>query len=139
MLSTITNIIQSAEDISLIPAISLQDKIKIKLRDTKNPGFQSIPLRNYIEKRDENDITLSSVHGVKGETYDAIMLIIEGIKGNTLTPTMIDTAPLDSELIRIAYVAMTRPRKLLVVALPVMKNNKSFKRLPLDKWIYTQI
>jgi ATP-dependent exoDNAse (exonuclease V) beta subunit len=52
---------------------------------------------------------------------------------------MIDTAPLDSELIRIAYVAMTRPRKLLVVALPVMKNNKSFKRLPLDKWIYTQI
>ncbi|QNB47764.1 AAA family ATPase [Thermanaerosceptrum fracticalcis] len=139
MLSTITNIIQSAEDIYLIPAISLQDKIKIKLRDTKNPGFQSIPLRNYIEKRDENDITLSSVHGVKGETYDAIMLIIEGIKGNTLTPTMIDTAPLDSELIRIAYVAMTRPRKLLVVALPVMKNKKSFKRLPLDKWIYTQI
>ena len=37
MLSTITNIIQSAEDISLIPAISLQDKIKI-VTDTK-PRF----------------------------------------------------------------------------------------------------
>lgn len=139
MLSIITNIIQSAEDISLIPSIALQDKIKIKSRDAKNPGFKSIPLRNYIEKKYENDITFSSVHGVKGETYDAIMLIVDKTRGSTLTPTIIGEAPLDSELIRIAYVAMTRPRKLLVVALPAIKNKKSFKRLPPDKWTYMYI
>lgn len=139
MISVMEKFIKSTEDISLLQGIYIRDKVKIKSRDNKNPDFQSIPLRNYIERRNEGDITVSSVHGVKGETYDATMLIIEGTKGNTITPSLLENSPTDNELIRIAYVAMTRPRKLLVIALPQEKNKNEYVRLPKDKWIYIQV
>lgn len=130
MLSAFEEVIRSSNDINVLPGVLLKDKLKIKSRDKNNSAFQLIPLRNYIERRDEGEITFSSVHGVKGETFDAIMLIIEGVKGATLTPSILDSAPLNSEIMRIAYVAMTRPRKLLVVALPQVKNRTAYARLP---------
>jgi ATP-dependent exoDNAse (exonuclease V) beta subunit len=42
---------------------------------------------------------------------------------------------LEKELMRIAYVAMTRPRKLLVVAMP-NTNMKEYIRFPKEKWDY---
>lgn len=139
MLSALNKIFQDGSILTIRQEIILKDKIKIKSRDKENPTFQSIPLRNFIEKKDHGDITMSSVHGVKGETYDAIMLIVEGTQGNTLTPSILESAELDSELIRIAYVAMTRPRKLLVVAMPIVKSKKSYKRFSSDKWRYEQL
>lgn len=43
----------------------------------------------------------------------------------------------NTELMRIAYVAMTRPRKLLVVAMPKNKAKLS-NRFPPDKWDYVE-
>lgn len=43
---------------------------------------------------------------------------------------------LSSELMRIAYVAMTRPRRLLVVAMLGNTKIKEYKRFPKDKWQY---
>ena len=47
------------------------DIIKIKSRDKKQPDFKEHRLIEYFEKRAETNYTLSSVHGVKGETFDA--------------------------------------------------------------------
>ncbi|MBN1191528.1 MAG: hypothetical protein JXA46_17360 [Dehalococcoidales bacterium] len=80
--------------------------------------------------------TLSSIHGVKGETYDAILLLIESRTGKTLTPSFLNTGNLGLELMRIAYVAMTRPRKLLAVAMPNIKSTKDYGRFPKANWDY---
>lgn len=117
---------------------SVSDIIKIKSRDKKHPDFLQNKIIEYFEKRSETDITVSSVHGVKGETFDAILLIVDSTTGaNTLTPTVLNTGDLNSELIRIAYVAMTRPRKLLVVSIP--KTSKELSRFPTELWDYQEI
>ena len=46
---------------------------------------------------------------------------------------------LEDELMRIAYVAMTRPRRLLMIAMPENKKMKEYKRFPVDKWDYEYI
>ena len=117
---------------------TIDDIIKIKRRDSKNPNFRNITVRDLFEKKIASNHTLSSIHGVKGETYDALLLKIESITGNTLTPSFLNTGDLSVELMRIAYVAMTRPRNLLVVAMP-NTNRKEYERFPKDKWIFEYI
>jgi len=109
---------------------------KIKSRDQKNPEFNKLPLKEFIEKKSIESYTRSSVHGVKGETYDAILLHVNARKGQTLTPKFLNDGDLDSELMRIAYVAMTRPRRLLVVAIPIDDKIFEYKRFPKALWDY---
>jgi superfamily I DNA/RNA helicase len=123
-------------DISTRLRSEINDCIKIKSRDKKVPHFKKLPLRNFFENRSENRYTLSSIHGVKGETYDALMLIVESRTGNTLTPTFLNEKDIDQELMRVAYVAMTRPRKLLVVAMPLIESRTIYQRFERDKWEY---
>ncbi len=112
--------------------------VKVKLRDKKHPEFLNRALIAYFESRAALDISISSVHGVKGETFDATLLIVDSIKGaNALTPTILETGDLNSELIRIAYVAMTRPRKLLAVSIP--KRDVQLSRFPVDLWDYCDL
>lgn len=66
------------------------------------------------------------------------MLLIHGTVGNTLTPSFLANGKTNTELMRIAYVAMTRPRKLLVVAMPKNKAKLS-NRFPPDKWDYVEL
>ena len=116
--------------------LTIADIVKIKTRDKKVPHFKSIPLKHFFEGKSKGQYTLSSIHGVKGETYDALMLIVESSKGKTLTPTFLNEGNIDHELMRIAYVAMTRPKKLLVVAMPDVKSRNVHPRFPEDKWEY---
>ncbi|MDR3542018.1 MAG: ATP-dependent helicase [Desulfosporosinus sp.] len=118
---------------------TINDAIKIKSRDKSVPYFKNIPLQQYFEVKNQSNYTLSSIHGVKGETYDALILIVESRTGKTITPTILNDGDLNQELMRIAYVAMTRPRKLLVVAMPNIKSRKVHKRFPPDKWDYESI
>ncbi|GAB6171967.1 hypothetical protein JCM15765_14450 [Paradesulfitobacterium aromaticivorans] len=122
---------------------SINDIIKLKTRtkigNTYSTEFLDMPLYVYFEKRTSSGTTVSSVHGVKGESFDATLLMVESIKGNTLTPSLLNTGQLDSELMRIAYVAMTRPRKLLVVSIPKQKTKNNLNRFPPELWDYKEI
>jgi len=111
--------------------------IRIKRSDTRVPEFKKIPLNRFIEKKCCFDYTLSSVHGIKGETYDALLLLVEHCSGRTLNPKFLDTGKLDDELMRIAYVAMTRPRKLLVVAMPDCL--EEYNRFTEENWQFEKI
>ena len=111
---------------------------KIKSRDNNHPNFLQHKVIDYFEKKEETNFTASSVHGVKGETFEAILLIVDKTKGaNTLTPNLLNTCNLDNELIRIAYVSITRPRKLLVVSMP--KTNTNLTRFPQNLWNYQEM
>ena len=119
----------------LLNGVSVDDSIKIKILDKRIPDFKKEPIKKYFEVKSQTNYTFSSIHGVKGETFEAVLLLIQGTRGNTLTPRFGDT---NTELMRIAYVAMTRPRKLLVITMPKSKANLSI-RFPRDVWDYVEL
>ena len=124
--------------VTLRNGMVLTDVLKIKSRDTEKPNYKQFPVKVFFEKKIQSEYTKASVHGVKGETYDALLLLIESTRGITLTPSFLASGDTSKELMRIAYVAMTRPRKLLVVAMPKSRVDLS-KRFPRDKWDYIDL
>lgn len=78
---------------------------------------------NSIEYK---DYQLSTIHKVKGETYDAVLLILKS-KVQKAYKTMINefikTGKKDQEL-RNVYVGITRPRKILILAVPSKDKEK---------------
>ena len=117
----------------------LSDIFKIKRTDKNVPGFKEIPLKFYFEKRNRSEYTRSSIHGVKGETFDAVLLLVLSTKGTTLTPSYLANGSLENELMRTAYVAMTRPRRLLMIAMPENQKVKASERFSERLWEYEYI
>lgn len=108
---------------------------KIKTRDKKHPNFMTFQTKDFFEKQNTSaSFNRSTVHGVKGETYDAVLLMIKSNTGATLTPNALMKGSLDDEIMRLAYVAMTRPRKILVVAIPKVKSKRDYSRFPIENW-----
>lgn len=70
------------------------------------------------------NIAVKTIHGAKGETHDATMVVASPVlKGQGKSDVLdwfhsLDSNGLRPETVRRAYVAMTRPRRLLVVAVP---------------------
>lgn len=128
---------------SVLDSRKITDIIKLKTRVKASGGysteFLNRPLQEFFEKRTTVGTTFSSVHGVKGESFDATLLMVESNTGSTITPSLLNTGQLDCELMRIAYVAMTRPRKLLVVSIPKQKLKNSPARFPPELWDYKEI
>jgi superfamily I DNA/RNA helicase len=110
-------------------------KNMIKTRDNNYPDFKQWPLSNfYNQVSPDNECLESTVHGVKGCTFDATMLVVESTQGTTLTTGLITKGNLNDENMRIAYVAMSRPRKFLCIALPKTKKGIDLSRFPQTIW-----
>lgn len=120
---------------------SIKDVIKIKLRDKNNPDFKSIPIKCFFEKKNQDTITISSIHGVKGQTFEATLLYAPSTTGATITRAGLTNGDLDNEHIRAAYVAMTRPKKYLAVVLqkPSKNSDLPLNRFPLELWNYKEL
>ena len=97
-------------------------------------GDELFTAYNYFEKKKEENYTRSSIHGVKGESYDAVLINIKSCTGSTITPKLLMEGELDQEMMRIACVAMTRPRRLLMVAMPDTKGIKTCGRFSEELW-----
>lgn len=63
-------------------------------------------------------------------------MYVKSRTGNTITPKFLMAGRLDQELMRLAYVAMTRPRRLLMLAMPDTKGVKECGRFPEELWTY---
>jgi len=61
-----------------------------------------------------------TIHSAKGRTFDAVFLLISKRAGSTNYTTLLDNGmhPSDQEELRNIYVAITRPRKILMLAVP---------------------
>lgn len=71
-----------------------------------------------------DEYRVGTVHSVKGETLDAVLLILKKIAGDRRKyANMLDEKTVTNEELRIVYVAITRPRKVLVVAVPVSEKS----------------
>lgn len=82
----------------------------------------------YNEKTNSSDdYYIGTVHSVKGRTFDAVLLILKsrGASEKTYVNLLNENIKLcDSEELRIVYVAITRPRKILQIAVP--KNDELY-------------
>ena len=67
------------------------------------------------------------------------MLVVNSKTGSTLTPKVLLDSDKNTEMARLAYVAMTRPKQLLVVA--TYKSDKYNYNVFFDKqiWEYIEI
>jgi DNA helicase II / ATP-dependent DNA helicase PcrA len=91
--------------------------------------FQQIFLSEN-EKVTPRNFRLGTVHSVKGETFDATLLILKtkGVGKAYKTILNQDISIKDSEELRIAYVGLTRPRKILVLAVPDEPNKEAWTK-----------
>ena len=135
----VCDFVVSNQIIKKLPNSLKEIVIQIKQRDQNSPNFKQELLSSFFGNKEvQNNFTLSTIHGVKGESYDALMLVVESTRGATLTPKFLAEGDLTDEKMRIAYVAMTRPRKLLVVAMPKIKNFNE-ARFSRSDWDYFEI
>lgn len=135
----VCDFVVSNQIIKKLPNSLKEIVIQIKQRDQNFPNFKQEILSSFFGNKEvHNNFTLSTIHGVKGESYDALMLVVESTRGATLTPKFLAEGDLTDEKMRIAYVAMTRPKKLLVVAMPKIKNFNE-ARFSRSDWDYFEI
>jgi superfamily I DNA/RNA helicase len=84
------------------------------------------------EVLEEKDYRLGTVHSVKGETFEAVLLFLKkkGPRSSYYNTLIVNnSSPSNHEELRIVYVGMTRPRKLLVLAVPDEENSKIWKSI----------
>ena len=113
-------------------------KSRVKIRKNYSKEFLERPVYEFFEKRASYEVTFSSVHGVKGETFEAVLLLIMNNR-EKLKSSVLLSGDLNNEEIRIAYVVMSRPRKLLVVALPKLTASADMTRFPTSFWDYQEL
>ncbi|MDP2883760.1 MAG: ATP-dependent helicase [Ignavibacteria bacterium] len=100
-----------------------QNKVGSELKITKKAKdivFRELFLYEQVSTSRLN-FRIGTVHSVKGETFDATLLILKERASNRGKYTSIlanANPPSGHEELRIAYVGMTRPRKILMLAVP---------------------
>lgn len=112
-------------------------KIKSWTRDKKFKDFLQQPVKDFYAKAYNLGYINTTIHSVKGCTFEAVLLIIG--RNGKLTSNLINTKPIDSEPIRTAYVAMTRAKKILMVGIPKSIKNQSMVRFSKSDWDFYEL
>jgi len=109
------------------PAFSYEE-VRNRIRASRKTARNKVEI-NPQETNKKLSISLETIHGVKGKTYDAVLLVSSPTArsdGGYFVHWLRDQ---NHEHNRFAYVACTRPRKLLIVAIPKSKDNDSRKSM----------
>ena len=108
-------------------------KIKRNCKDSKVKDFRNKELYYFDKEYIKSSAEIATIHSAKGKTYEAIMLVIKQRGKLTFNSLIQDNK---TEEVRTAYVAMTRPKKLLVVALPKSIKKNIDKCTKFDKRLW---
>lgn len=108
------------------------DSVKTKIKSPS--GFADKPVIETvaaIQNSYTNSVRMTTFHDVKGETLDAALIVSspnKKSKGGHFEHWISQNSS-ESEYVRFAYVASSRPKHLLIWAIPKVKNNKHLKRI----------
>ncbi len=89
------------------------------------------------DKKQTTKYRLGTIHSVKGETFEAVLVILraKGLGPYYKTLLKQNVSIRDNEELRIVYVGITRPRKLLMLAVPDQENKSVWEnKLISDTW-----
>ncbi|KYG67868.1 hypothetical protein AZI87_00910 [Bdellovibrio bacteriovorus] len=90
--------------------------------------FKDLALGNLLKDdeapSDYKGCRVSTIHKVKGETFDAALVLLKGkgVGKSYIKLIAEKTTVYQNEELRNVYVAITRPKRLLVIAVPDQKN-----------------
>ena len=72
----------------------------------------------------ESDYYIGTIHSIKGQTFEAVLVILKKKGIGAMYKTMLrnNVQISDDEELRIVYVGITRPRQLLLLAVPDEEN-----------------
>ncbi|MGL1956736.1 MAG: ATP-dependent helicase [Colwellia sp.] len=121
-------------------AISLNALSHINIRSPNKLGEESLEVSLKVVKNSSSSLRKETVHQVKGETHDASMLVSSsGKQGGVGANWKEWLADPNSEHARLAYVASSRPKELLIWAVKKLKPKEKeqlkdvgFLVMPLD-------
>ncbi|MGO9692126.1 MAG: UvrD-helicase domain-containing protein [Syntrophobacteraceae bacterium] len=107
-----------------------ENNIEIDLKIKNSKGYISF---DQLFASDDKNITASdcrigTIHSIKGETFEAVLVILKTKGIGSLYKTMLNNnIPISNEEeLRIVYVGITRPRRLLVLAVPDEENKAAW-------------
>lgn len=112
-------------------------KIKRNSLNDVTKDFKEKELYYFDKENTHNSSAISTIHSAKGKTYESVMLIIK--QRGKLTFNSLNKECNETEEIRTAYVAMTRPQKILIIALPKSVKKAFEKSTKFDKNFWTYI
>ncbi len=107
------------ENNSVISEMNFQLNIK---RNSAKYKYSEMEFDKIFSKEEvrinENKYTIGTVHSVKGETFKGVLLFVKENRGNRKKyEDILNSRIEDNEELRIIYVAITRPSKILVIAM----------------------
>lgn len=113
---------------------NVEIKVKSRVQDNNLKDFLEQSIEVFFAYTYKKDYLSTTIHSVKGCTFEAVMLIIS--TNGKLTSNMINQKDINTEEIRTFYVAATRAKKLFVLAIPNTVKDKSLVRFPKAYWDY---
>jgi DNA helicase II / ATP-dependent DNA helicase PcrA len=89
-------------------------------RRSETAMLEDVFAGEQVALRNEFNCTIGTVHSAKGETFEAVLLILKSKGRGPLYRTLLrrGATTSDHEELRIAYVGLTRPKKVLCLGLP---------------------
>jgi DNA helicase II / ATP-dependent DNA helicase PcrA len=107
--------------------IRVKSSKKKKIKEEKQKDKKIVDTLSIAPSNFSDEIRIATIHSVKGETLDAVMLVSSETKNSEggHYEHWISNSPEHNEYIRFAYVASSRPKHLLIWAIPKVKNKKN--------------
>jgi len=102
------------------------EEAKRKIRAPNNKGSELVT-ESFTTSTSTSNVRITTIHDIKGETLDVAMLVSSPTrhsKGGHFEDWLEDTS---SEYARFAYVACSRPRQLLIVAVPSLSEEQKVR------------
>ena len=99
------------------------------INSARDVSFEQL-FRKENEALQHREYRLGTVHSIKGETFEAVLLFLKTyIRGKQKYKHLIErgVSVKENEDLRIVYVGLTRPRKLLVLAVPDDENKQAWE------------
>jgi len=104
--------------------IEILDPLEIKIKGGKYKKIYNSLSFDELFKTESKQVKkeeyiLGTIHSVKGETFEAVLLILkERTTNNRKYVSLLSEDIINCEELRNVYVAITRPKKILVIAVP---------------------
>ncbi len=108
----------SLKDIELLNPLEIKIKTGIYKKIYNNLSFDAL-FKTESKQVKKEEYILGTIHSVKGETFEAVLLILkERTTNNRKYINLFNENISNCEELRNVYVAITRPKKILVIAVP---------------------
>lgn len=95
----------------------------------ENSALTIEELFNDTTVQEHKECRIGTIHSAKGETFEATLLFLNTKVSKNYTTLLKEGNYTSEEEMRNVYVAMTRPRKLLVLAVPNEKNKAEWEKV----------